>query len=166
MWERGSGRRVFLPGTVDVVPSPEEVLARLSDPGFRPDLVALSEVPIPGLGAALNGSGPAGTANLEIHGDERVVVGVVPDRAGLLVLADAWYPGWKASVDGQERPIHRVDHAFRGVVVVPGDREVVFTYAPASFRVGAGASLVALLAAVGLALFLQRTRPVRSPEVT
>ena len=164
MWERGDGNRVFLPGSVEVQADPTDLVRHLADPGFQPDLVALSEVPIPGLESA-GSAGRAGRATLRVHEDERVVVAVEPERAGLLVLADAWYPGWKASVDGRERPIHRVDHAFRGVVVGPGDREVVFTYEPASFRIGVGLTLAALALLGALAPVLHRTRPKRAAEV-
>jgi len=130
----------------------------MAHPGFRPDLWAYSEVPIEGPEPGPTGEPlDAGTARLVRHEDERAEVEVEPARAGLLVLTDAWYPGWKASVDGEERPIHRVDQAFRGVVVRPGDRRVVFEYHPASFRIGVLASLAGLLALGVGSLALART---------
>jgi hypothetical protein len=54
-----------------------------------------------------------------------------PDR-GFVVLADQYYPGWKAYVDGEEVKIYRTNGVLRGVVVPPGEHELVFRYRPYS----------------------------------
>jgi uncharacterized membrane protein YfhO len=63
-------------------------------------------------------------------------------------LSDACYPGWRAFVDGQPRPIRRANYSFRAVALPPGEHEVRFVYAPTSFRAGLFASLVTLLGLV------------------
>src|SRR5262249_60984249 len=73
----------------------------------------------------------------------------------VLVLADLYWPGWRVTVDGEQRPVLRADYLFRGVAVEPGDHEVEFSYAPASLRRGALLSLVTLGA---LAVFVVRQR--------
>jgi hypothetical protein len=50
--------------------------------------------------------------------------------AGFLVLTDTWYPGWRATVDGRETPIHEAYGALRGVVVPAGAHTVEFRYRP------------------------------------
>jgi hypothetical protein len=85
---------------------------------------------------------------------ERVLVKATLGGNGLLVLADMWYPGWRAYVDGAEQPIYRVYHAFRGVYVPAGSHTVEFVYQPTAIASGAivsVASLTALLVAVRLA---------------
>jgi hypothetical protein len=154
--------RAFLVGEARPIPDRAERLAALADPGFRPDLWAYSEGSIPGLGPAGSSDSP-GEARLTMHEDERVVVAVDAERPALLVLSDAWYPGWHARVDGDERTIHRINHVFRGVVVQPGDREVEFRYEPASFRRGRLVSLAALVGVIVGAIGLERTR-VRREE--
>jgi hypothetical protein len=158
--------RTFLVHEVRVLRERAEVLRAMAQPSFRPDLWAYSEVPIPELAASAPAAaaGEAGTARLDEHLDERVRVEVSATQPALLVLGDAYFPGWKAWVDGAERPIHQVDHFLKGVVVAPGDREVVFEYRPASFRIGAAISLAALAAVVALAIrFAQRPARRRSP---
>src|SRR5262249_20111994 len=76
-----------------------------------------------------------------------------------VVLSDAWYPGWEASVDGQPTPLLRADGLFRAIRIAPGDHDVVFTYRSRPFEIGliiSLVSLVALIAAVVLPLFLRK----------
>lgn len=65
-----------------------------------------------------------------------VKVKVDTSGAGVLVLTDQYFPGWKARVDGAYVPITCVDYDFRGIPVSAGKHEVVFSYEPESFRRG------------------------------
>ena len=68
-----------------------------------------------------------------------------------LVLADSYFPGWKAYVRPagsgeeaeQEAPIYRVDGNFRGVILPAGEHLVRFRYTPMSFKLGLFASFMA-----------------------
>jgi hypothetical protein len=75
-----------------------------------------------------------------------------PDPS-LLVLTDAWYPGWRAWVDGAPAQLRRVNWHFMGVTVAPGEHEVRFDYRPRGIRTAAAVSALALL---GLAVALAR----------
>ncbi|HEV2691247.1 MAG TPA: YfhO family protein [Bryobacteraceae bacterium] len=55
----------------------------------------------------------------------------------MVVLADAWCPGWKATVDGKPAKLWKVYNAVRGVVVEAGQHEVVMVYRPSSVFIGA-----------------------------
>jgi len=81
----------------------------------------------------------------------------------LLVLADLDYPGWRATVDGEETAILRTNGIYRGVVLAPGRHVVRFDYAPASFRVGAALCGVALLVSGGLLFRGRRGAGALSP---
>jgi uncharacterized membrane protein YfhO len=86
------------------------------------------------------------------------------DAAGRLVLADAYYPGWNASVDGRPVAIDRYDGYERAVRLTPGAREVVFEYRPRWLAPSAAitaASLVVVLALIVVAPLL-RPRRARS----
>jgi hypothetical protein len=76
------------------------------------------------------------------------VVRTTSAHDGFLVLLDPYYPGWVATVDGQESEIYRADYLFRGVYVPAGERTVRFRYQPLPFRVGAALSLLTALAVV------------------
>jgi Bacterial membrane protein YfhO len=89
--------------------------------------------------------GAAGDAiSIRRYADEDVVIETSAAGRRLLVLLDAYYPGWVATVDRADVPIHRVDYAFRGVVIPPGHHVVEFQYRPWSVRAGAALSLASL----------------------
>ncbi len=74
----------------------------------------------------------------------------------VLVLTDAWYPGWEVTVDGAPAQLLRAWGLFRAVRVPPGKHLVRWDYRPASVRLGAGVSLSALLLALGVLLRARR----------
>ncbi len=82
-----------------------------------------------------------GRATLLRYEDEVVSVTTRAEGRRLLVLTDVYYPGWIATIDGVEVPIHRADYAFRAVSVPPGEHLVEFRYRPSSLRYGAYGSL-------------------------
>src|SRR5690606_27965904 len=109
-----------------------------------------------------------GTAGVTSHEPDRVVVRASPSRDALLVLADNYYQGWVARVDGQAVPIHRVNHTMRGVVVPAGEHEVVFTYEPSDLYIGLYIYLAGMALLLGYAVFLgvrhvRGRRPVPAP---
>jgi len=56
---------------------------------------------------------------------------------GMLVVADAWFPGWTATVDGSPAAILQASGKVRGVVVDSGVHKVVMRYRPKNLYVGA-----------------------------
>jgi hypothetical protein len=68
---------------------------------------------------------------------------------GMLVVGEAFAPGWEARVDGAPAPILRADRCLRAVPLEAGRHEVVFRYRPRAWRIGlalaaAGAAALAL----------------------
>lgn len=128
---------------------------RLLDEAFDLRQAAITDRPA---GLPAQAGRPARRATLEVYGDTRVIVHAFADEAGLLVLGDAYHPGWTATIDGQPAPVQRVNLLWRGVPVPAGEHEVVFTLAPPSLRFGlapGGAGAVGVLA---LLLLPQRRR--------
>ena len=57
-------------------------------------------------------------------------------RASFLVLSEADYPGWQASVDGTAAPIYRTNGIVRGVFVPAGQHTVRFWFVPPGLAQG------------------------------
>ena len=86
------------------------------------------------------------------YAPERVLIRTRSEDPGCLVLTDAFYPGWQATVDGAPVPIFRADPYFRAVSLEAGQHRVEFIYRPLSFRLGIALSgLSLLIALLGLA---------------
>mgnify|MGYP001335340429 CR=1 FL=1 len=98
-------------------------------------------------------------------GPEMAVVEVEAPCDGWLVLADPFYPGWEASLDGRAAEILPADSAFRAVAVSRGRHVVEFRYRPRTLLPGlAGAALAALVLAAYAARTAARSR--RRPIAT
>ncbi len=153
--------RAFVVGQQTVEQGAGAQLDAVLDPGFEPRTTAVTESRLPGIAEGAGGS-RAGDARIEDYENDRVVIRARTDRPGLVVLADSWYPGWKAKVDGKDADVERVDYAVRGVAVGPGTHRVELTYDPASFRAGWIVSLLALLVIGGVAAAGVRSRRGRT----
>jgi hypothetical protein len=96
---------------------------------------------------------------------DRVRLEVQTTDPGFVVLADAFDPGWRATVDGAPAPVLRANVAFRAVPVPAGRHLVEMVYRPDGLLPGlilSGASLLALLALVVVGR-PGRARPARVP---
>ena len=70
---------------------------------------------------------------------------------GFVVLADQFYPGWEAYVDGKRTKIYKTNGVLRGVVVPEGEHLLVFRYVPRLIYATMAASVL-LLAALAFVL--------------
>jgi hypothetical protein len=75
---------------------------------------------------------------------------------GLVVLADTYYPGWTATVDGAAAPIYPANLLFRAVAVPAGRHTIAFRYAPRSLTYGWWIALAAGAACIALAVAARR----------
>lgn len=139
--------RAFVVHTAKVV-SDAEALAAVRD-----DAEPARTTAFLASGEPLAGSCMGSTARIESESANSVRVLAKACGPGYLVLSDAWYPGWVATMDGHEAVIHRADYALRAVRIEAGDHEVVLRYRPWSFRLGALLSALALVLTVAARVF-------------
>jgi hypothetical protein len=101
---------------------------------------------------------PLRPARIAVYEPERVEIEVDAPAAGLLVLTDGWYPGWRATRDGEALDVLRANGLFRAVRVPAGASRVRFDYQPESVRWGFALSAASLAAAVAVPLLARRER--------
>lgn len=92
-------------------------------------------------------------AKITVYSPNRLVVDVQLEAAGLLVLGEVWYPGWRALVDGLEAPIQRVEETLRGIYLDPGSHIVELRYSPWTVWVGVTISACTALCLLAYAAF-------------
>ena len=92
--------------------------------------------------------GPPGRASISSDRPGRISIATIATSRQLLVLAESYHDGWRATVDGQDRPVLRVYGDFMGCVVEPGEHAVSFSFEPRSVRLGGW------LSTLGIALML------------
>jgi hypothetical protein len=91
-----------------------------------------------------------------------LAVQATADQPRLLVVADAYYPGWQADIDGAPTPLYQTNVALRGVVVPQGTHTITMRFRPITFFVGVFASLLTCLAWLvwaGLSVALRKREP-------
>jgi hypothetical protein len=116
--------RARLVAEAEVLPD-DQAVARILDPTFDPARTAvLSEAPP----VALPGGPAVGDVEWVERGVNRMSLRVRSDGPALLVLADNWFPSWRARVNGEDAPVLRAYHTLRAVPVGAGEQTVELYY--------------------------------------
>jgi len=67
------------------------------------------------------------------------------ESAGIVVVAEAWYPGWAATVDGRQREVVPVNGWMRGVETFCGEEQITLSYCQPGLLQGAVLSFMGIL---------------------
>jgi hypothetical protein len=143
----------------------DEAWSLVSSKDFKLEEETAVECPRP---LATSVEGASGTVRIVSDAPERVELEVDAPAPTLVVLADAFYAGWKVEVDGHAADILPANVAVRGVPVSAGRHQMVFVYRTPGLVAGAVVSgvswgLAALIAVVPLG---RRRRGPKAPPGT
>lgn len=97
-----------------------------------------------------------GNVKFDLYKNQRVALTAELACAGVLVLSDNWFPGWKATLDGHPVPILVADGALRAVAVPAGTHRVEMRYSPASIGWGGVVSFATFLGVSAMVLIRRR----------
>jgi len=95
----------------------------------------------------LNGTG-RGQILASRVGAHRIEATVKTDQPMMLTLAQANYPGWRATVDDRPVPLWTANYAFQALQIPAGEHQVRVAFRSGSFLIGASLSVITLLALV------------------
>ena len=130
-------RAFFVPRAI-VIRDKEEIFQRLKSLNPR-EVVILEEEPEPIPSEGVEGSSDAEVSITYYSGNE-VAIRVEAPRGGFLLLADSYFPGWKAylATEGheEETQLYKANYNFRAVQVPKGESMVRFKYSPLSLKLG------------------------------
>jgi hypothetical protein len=156
IWENHSAfPRVFLAPSGSVASSSQEALARLQD---TPDLIRQVWIE---QGPKMVPTWPEAQSPGEVLSfslaPNTVRIKYQARTSGILALTDSYAEGWRATLNGQEVPVLRVDSAFRGIrIEEPGTHEVQFWYRPPYWTFSLGMAGVGFLLVTGASLLDRR----------
>ena len=102
---------------------------------------------------------PIGKVTIHTYTSNHIVISSESAIPATLVLADANYPGWVATVGGQATTIETTNGFFRAVQVPSGVHEIIFDYQPLSWRWGLSISALAMISCLVGLLRLRHLRP-------
>ena len=98
------------------------------------------------------------TVKLDKYEPNNLQYTVNSKNGGIVVFSEIYYPGWKATVDGQSVELGRVNYILRAVNVKPGKHIVVLDFHPTSISTTetiAYISIVILLVAIAGAGYME-----------
>lgn len=148
--------RAFLVGRVAVARDPAALFDLMCASDFDPRATTATERP-PAGPLPNAASGDLGSAEVTHRSQTLIKVRAEAREPCVLVLADQFFPGWKATIDGRPAELFPAYYAFRGLVLPAGTHEVVYRYEPMSFRIGVAVTgltcLATLLAGVPYLIF-------------
>jgi Bacterial membrane protein YfhO len=152
--------RAFLVSRIVTEDDREAVLQRLASPDFSPsNSVVIERTELPKLGNSIpRETNHSGSARIVLYSPDEITLSVEGLVESVLVLSEAFYPGWKAYVDGRPEEIARVNAIFRGIKMPAGKHHVLFRYEPHSVYLGAWSSGITLAAVGGAAGFSRRRK--------
>jgi hypothetical protein len=86
-----------------------------------------------------------------------------PAKPEYLVVAENWYPGWRATVDGAPVQVHRAQNTLLSVVLPPEASNVTFEFHSDAYGRGRLISLLSLAGVIGMFAvpLVRRGRQVR-----
>lgn len=135
-----------------------ERLQRAAPPGVyfeRGDLTAAERA-----AATARRSGGLQPAVVQERSRNRLRLAVEAPAAGVLLINEAYAPGWQATVDGRPARVLRANYLFRALLLAPGRHAIELSYAPRGLRpaLAAFAALMVVLLAWGIGLGWRRCR--------
>ncbi len=78
------------------------------------------------VGEKIDGTLSTGKVVIKSYAENEIIINTHNEGEGFLVLTDAFYPSWKATIDGKMVKIRKTDYAFRGLLVPEGEHEIKF----------------------------------------
>jgi hypothetical protein len=66
------------------------------------------------------------SVEIQEYSSNKILVQTKSDQERFLVLSDAYYPSWKAYINGVDTPIYKTNFAFRGILVPKGNHTIIF----------------------------------------
>jgi hypothetical protein len=135
--------RAFIPLRVRDDLKALEIYRQMQNESFDPTACSYLEKPLVQPLAPLSAEDILEKPVIQSYAPEHVAITANVKTDALLVLHDAYYPGWEAFIDGVAQPVLRANYAFRAIKLPPGQHMVEWVYRPTLFYGSAMVSAIA-----------------------
>ncbi len=152
--------RFFIVHNARVMAGTDEVEAYLRRfPGKLGEEVLLEAVP-----ESPSQPGPKAGDHVEVlqYGPDKIDIRAGLQDDGYLVMSEVFFPGWRATVDGERTRIELANYAFRAIPLAEGSHRVSLVYDPSSLRIGNAIALGFLVALVLFTFSFRKIFPRRA----
>lgn len=154
--------RVWLSGKVNPVENWRGAI-REHLPAYDPYRFVMVESPYMPLLSGVSESA-VGKARFLSYSRNQVELEVESSGNAILVLSDAWFPGWKCEIDGVDTEVFPANIWMRGVVVPEGSHKVRFFYRSTYFPLGVIVTVLSMV--LWMYQIVKSTRLSRSRVLT
>ncbi len=138
--------RARLVSDVAVLPDDQAVQYMLSSE-FDPALQVVLSEPLP---IELTGGQVTGSVEWIERNNNDMTLRVSADRPAVLILADNWFPAWRARIGEEEVPVLRANHSLRAIPITAGEHTVQFYYESDELGWSLRLTMLSLALVVGL----------------
>ncbi len=152
--------RAFLVSSWQWVEENTDALDMMKSPQFNPreDVLLVLNESDPPVPTSSTPSSPGDTVSIDQYLPEQVHITANSGQDAMLILTDAYYPGWQVTIDDQPGEIFLANMNLRAVHLPAGAHDIIFSFTPRSFTVGLWLSLasLAILSIILTSLLLSR----------
>lgn len=152
---------------IDYVDNANEELGMLSKINLRHEAVADNKFKEQ-LGESKQQS-TTSLVKITTYKPNQITYSVNSDKGGVIVFSEVYYPGWKATVDGQATELGRVNYVLRALNVKAGSHKVVLDFHPSSVNKTetiAYIAYVVLFLIVAIGVYIEWRRKKQSEKKT
>ena len=133
--------KAFLTTDIQTYETRSDFETKFFDPAFDPS----AQVLLPALPQLTYPLDQNGTATVTSYTENEIAIVTNSNSPAVLVVTDTYYPGWKATIDGNDTQILRANWTLRAAAVPQGEHTVIMRYEPVSFTVGKIISIISFI---------------------
>jgi uncharacterized membrane protein YfhO len=104
------------------------------------------------------------TIDFTKYSPESITISCTTSQPGLFFISNTYFPGWHATVDGNETKIIRADYAFQGLWLIQGSHTIELRYDPSSFKYGVLLSIIGIIALIVFYIVVFRKKKAGLPN--
>jgi hypothetical protein len=105
-----------------------------------------------------------GSVELTHYAPNELHYNVQSDKGGVVVFSEIYYPGWTATIDGEEVEIGRVNYVLRALRVPAGKHEIKMEFRPSSVSTTTTIAYIAIIFILGILVIAIIKSPVPGQE--